>query len=43
MLTIEDSNNKIIEQIYRNLDKDVINQKIEIIKKLDWIKMIEKL
>ena len=42
MLTIEESNNKIIEEIYSNIDKKIINQKIESIRQLDWIKKIEK-
>jgi len=41
MLTIENSNNKIIEEIYNNIDKEIINQKIELMKELDWIKKIE--
>jgi len=40
VLTIENSNNKIIAEIYNNLDKEVINQKIELMKQLDWIKKI---
>jgi len=41
MLTIENSNNRIIEEIYNNIDKEIINQKIESMKELDWIKKIE--
>lgn len=42
ILTIEESNKKIIEEIYEELDKDIINQKIESMKQLDWIEKIEK-
>ncbi len=42
ILTFEDTNNKIIDDIYNSLDKGVIYQKIESMKQLDWIKKIEK-
>lgn len=41
MISIENSNNKIINDIYNNLDKDIINQKIESMKQLNWIKKIQ--
>ena len=41
MLTIENSNNRIVEEIYNNMDKETINQKIESMKESDWVKKIE--
>ncbi len=41
MLTIQNSNKRIIEEIYNNIDKESINQKIESMKELDWLKKIE--
>ncbi len=41
MLDIENSNNRIIEEIYNNIDKETINQKIESMKESDWVKKIE--
>ncbi len=42
LLTLEDSINEVIKEIYEKLNKDVINQKIESMKQLDWIEKIEK-
>lgn len=42
LLTIEDTNIKIIDEVYNSLDKGVIYKKIESMKQLDWIKKIEE-
>lgn len=42
VITIENANNEIIKEIYGTLNKDLINQKIESMKQLDWIEKIEK-
>lgn len=42
MHNIEDKNKKIIDEIYSNLEKNAIIQKIETMMKLSWIKNIEE-